>query len=165
LPYGMLGDIRVAAQIRRNKIDAALRSGHAEQVDLICHSAGGLVARYYGMYMGGRTKVDHLVTIGTPHQGPYFSWLIGPPLSGIAHVAKQTRPGSMFLDEINGPGAIPEGITIHNVWSPFDGMVIPTHNSKSVMVPFVTHGAFLWRPDVYEVVAKIIAPNPAPVNE
>ncbi len=157
LPYGMLGDIRIAARFLKDKVDSALRGSHQEKVDLVCHSAGGLVARYYLMYLGGDRQVERIVTMGTPHQGTYFSWMIGPPLSGIAHVARQTRPGSRFLDEINGPGAIPKGVAFHNLWSPIDGIVVPSHNSKLAgskahRMPLTTHWGFLWRRDVYDTV-------------
>ncbi len=157
LPYGMLGDIRIAARFLKDKVDATLRGDRESKVDLVCHSAGGLVARYYLMYLAGDKVVDRVVTMGTPHQGTYFSWLIGPPFTGIAHVARQTRPGSKFLDEINGPGAIPAGVTISNVWSPIDGIVLPSHNSKlpgsrAIKVPATTHWGFLWRSDVYDTV-------------
>ncbi len=158
LPYGMLGDMRIAAQMLKDKIEAALRHDGASKVDLVCHSAGGLVARYYLMYLGGSSKVATLVTMGSPHQGTYFSYILPVPL---IHVAKQTRPGSHFLDEINGPGAIPPGVEVWNLWSPIDGVVIPSHNSKlpgsrAIKVPLTTHWGFLWRKDVYETVRECL---------
>lgn len=35
----------------------------------ICHSMGGLVARYFLEVLGGRELTSKLITIGTPHQG------------------------------------------------------------------------------------------------
>src|SRR3984893_2294747 len=35
----------------------------------ICHSMGGLVARYFLEVLGGRELVSKLITIGTPYQG------------------------------------------------------------------------------------------------
>ncbi len=161
LPYGMLGDMRIAARFLKDKVDAALRADGGGKVDLVCHSAGGLVARYYLMYLDGAKHVQKLITMGTPHQGTYFSWLIGYPLSGMATIARQTRPGSHFLDEINGPGAIPKGVEVHNMWSPIDGIVIPSHNSKlagshALRLPMTTHWGFLWRKDIYETVRDLL---------
>ncbi|MBT2408511.1 MULTISPECIES: hypothetical protein [unclassified Streptomyces] len=39
------------------------------KVTLICHSMGGLVARYYLEVLGGRETARTLVTVGTPHRG------------------------------------------------------------------------------------------------
>ncbi|MFI7466884.1 esterase/lipase family protein [Nonomuraea sp. NPDC049646] len=39
------------------------------KVTYICHSMGGLIARYYLEVLGGRASARRLITIGTPHQG------------------------------------------------------------------------------------------------
>ena len=158
LPYGLLGDMRIAARYVRDKVESALLHDGSDKVDLVCHSAGGLVARYYLMHLGGASKVRHLVTLGTPHQGTYFSYVLPVPLLPIA---KQARPGSHFLDEINGPGAIPRGVQVTNIWSPIDGVVVPSQNSKlpgsiDVKVPWATHWGFLWRRDVYDHVKSLL---------
>lgn len=36
---------------------------------LVCHSMGGLVARYFLEHLGGAGITRHLITIGTPHRG------------------------------------------------------------------------------------------------
>jgi len=159
LPYGMLGDIRIAARFLKDKVDNALRHDQTDKVDLVCHSAGGLVARYYLMYLGGHKVVDTLVTMGTPHQGTYFSYMLPVP---ILQIAKQTRPGSHFLDEINGPGAIPKDVEVWNLWSPIDGVVIPSHNSKlagsrAIKMGRTTHWGFLYQRNVYETVRECLA--------
>ena len=46
------------------------RTGHADaKVVYLCHSMGGLVARYYLEVLGGRETARRLVTIGTPYSG------------------------------------------------------------------------------------------------
>jgi pimeloyl-ACP methyl ester carboxylesterase len=40
-----------------------------ETVDIIAHSFGGLVARYYIQNLGGENRVRQLITMGTPHRG------------------------------------------------------------------------------------------------
>lgn len=169
LPYGMLGDMRIAARFLKDKVEVSLAGKDATRVDLVCHSAGGLVARYYMMYLGGDRRVDRLITMGTPHQGTYFSYLFGPPMFHLAHIGRQVRPGSHFLEEISGPGAIPDGVVVHNLWSPIDGVVIPSHNSRlagshALKLPWTTHWGFLWRRDVYEAVRDRLA-GPAPRDE
>lgn len=157
LPYGMLGDMRIAARFLKDKVDAALRHDATQKVDLVCHSAGGLVARYYLMFLDGHRHVERLVTMGTPHQGTYFSYVFGAPLISMTAISRQAHPGSHFLAEINGPGALPAGVQVHNIWSPIDGVVLPSQNahlpgSHAVKMPWVTHWGFLWRRDAYDVV-------------
>jgi pimeloyl-ACP methyl ester carboxylesterase len=38
---------------------------------LICHSMGGLIARWYAEHLDGASRVRRIVTIGTPHRGSF----------------------------------------------------------------------------------------------
>lgn len=158
LPYYMLGDMRIAARYLRDKVEATLHGDGADRVDLVCHSAGGLVARYYVQHLEGGRKVGHLVTLGTPHLGTYFSYLLALP---FMHITRQTRPGSHFLDELNGPGAVPATIRVTSLWSPVDGVVLPPENAvlpgaRNIRAPWTTHWGFLWRRDVYDTVKGLL---------
>lgn len=50
-------------------VDRALRETGAEQVVLVAHGMGGLVARYYCRCLGGEERVARLVLIGAPSLG------------------------------------------------------------------------------------------------
>ena len=150
LPYYMLGDIRIAARFLADKVEATLAGDNVDKVDLVCHSAGGLVARYYLKYLKGDRHVAHAITLGTPHQGTYTAYVLGLPFG----ILKQTRPGSHLLTEVNGPGAVPPHVRITSFWSPVDGIVLPPENAilagaHNVRVPWLTHWGFLWNPSVY----------------
>jgi triacylglycerol lipase len=54
---------------RAKELVAAVDALPHERVDLICHSLGGLDARYAIAHLGLATRVRSLVTIGTPHRG------------------------------------------------------------------------------------------------
>ncbi len=154
LPYYMLGDIRIAARFLADKVEATMVGDSVDKVDLVCHSAGGLVARYYLKYLKGDRNVSHLVTLGTPHQGTYTSYVLGLPFLGIL---KQTRPGSHFLSEVNGPGAVPGHVRVTSFWTPTDGVVVPPENAiltgaNNIKVPWLTHWGFLWNPRVYSMI-------------
>jgi triacylglycerol lipase len=164
LPYGLLGDMRVAARFLKDKVENALMHDHADKVNLVCHSAGGLVARYFLMYLGGHRLVDNIVTLGTPHQGTYFAYVLPVPL---LQIAKQTRPGSHFLGEVNGDGHLPIGVKFWNIWSPIDGVVFPSHNSKlagskAIKLAWTTHWGFLWQKSVFDHVAACLGPPGQP---
>ncbi len=53
---------------------------------LVCHSMGGLAARAWLRRYGGRARIQHLVTIGTPHHG---TWL--------GHLSRATNGQQMSL--------------------------------------------------------------------
>ena len=154
LPYALLGDIRIAARMLADKVDATLAGDKADKVDIICHSAGGLVARYYITYLKGAQNVRHLVTLGTPHGGTYFSYLLHLPFLSIV---RQTRPGSHLIQEISGHGAIPKGVKVTSLWSPTDMVVLPPESAvlagaTNIKVPWTTHWGFLWSKHIYQMV-------------
>lgn len=153
LPYSLLGDIRVAAQRLADAVDKAAPGG---QVDLVCHSAGGIVARYYLKFLGGAKRVGHVVFLGSPHQGTYFSYVLP-----VLRIAAQVRPGADLLRELGQD--LPKGVRATNFWSPVDGVIIPAENSilrtpgaKNVRVPWMHHWGFLLSPAIHRQVAHAL---------
>ncbi|MFD5030341.1 lipase family alpha/beta hydrolase [Streptomyces sp. NPDC058405] len=79
-PYDWRLSNRLSAADLQEKVERALSlwrerartlyPGHDEpKVVFLCHSMGGLIARYYLEVLGGREIARTLVTIGTPHRG------------------------------------------------------------------------------------------------
>lgn len=52
----------------KSKVDQVLKQTGAEKVDIVAHSMGGLLAKYYIKHFG-ENKVDKFVDIATPHLG------------------------------------------------------------------------------------------------
>ncbi|MFC4376905.1 esterase/lipase family protein [Nocardia halotolerans] len=50
-------------------VEEALRRWPGRRVTFVCHSMGGLIARYYLEVLGGREHCARLITIGTPFSG------------------------------------------------------------------------------------------------
>ena len=48
----------------------------AQQVHVVGHSLGGLVARYHVQRLSGDARVHTLVALGTPHQGTMAAYLL-----------------------------------------------------------------------------------------
>jgi triacylglycerol esterase/lipase EstA (alpha/beta hydrolase family) len=147
-PGFLLGDLRRAAETLREEVEAMARTGHPE-VDLVCHSAGGLVARHYVQSMGGDAHVRHVVMLGTPHRGTYFAYATGLPIG----LAAQARPGSAVLAALD-EAPWPRHVRATNLWSPVDGIVIPGERSvwaqaENVKV-WTHHWAFLVSRRVYD---------------
>ena len=79
-----------AAQLAQY-IAGVRRASGAEMVDLVAHSMGGLIARYYiDRLMSGR-DVAQLLTLGTPHGGSDCSGLASS-LGFLAPAALELRP-------------------------------------------------------------------------
>jgi Lecithin:cholesterol acyltransferase len=72
-PYDWRRDNRVAAHrlavSARGWLDQRRKSFPDAQLVLICHSMGGLLARYYLEVLGGWRDTRKLITFGTPYRG------------------------------------------------------------------------------------------------
>ncbi|CAM5501442.1 putative Lipase EstA [Streptomyces afghaniensis 772] len=112
-------DIRVAAELLGRHIEEVCERTGAQQVDVVGHSLGGLIARYYVQRLGGDARVRTLVTLGTPHSGTRVV-----PLANAHPIVRQMRPGSPVLEELTRPAP---GCRTHFVsfWSDLDHVMDP----------------------------------------
>ncbi|MDX3690895.1 alpha/beta fold hydrolase [Streptomyces europaeiscabiei] len=112
-------DIRAAAELLGNHIEDICERTGQERVDVVGHSLGGLIARYYVQRLGGDQRVRTLVTLGTPHGGTR-----AVPLADAHPIVRQMRPGSKVLEELREPAP---GCRTHFVafWSDLDHVMVP----------------------------------------
>lgn len=88
-PYDWrLSNRHAAKRLESKAMDALKRwrakSGNAEaRLWLVCHSMGGLVARYFCEHLGGREYTRAVITIGTPHRGSVKA--LGGLVNGIRY--------------------------------------------------------------------------------
>ncbi|MEU5956897.1 alpha/beta fold hydrolase [Streptomyces sp. NPDC047525] len=112
-------DIRTAAELLGRHIEEICeRTGH-HQVDIVGHSLGGLIARYYAQRLGGDERVRTLVTLGTPHEGTRVV-----PLADAHPIVRQMRPGSDVIEELRepAPGCRTRFVSF---WSDLDQLMAP----------------------------------------
>ncbi|MGW6394545.1 esterase/lipase family protein [Streptomyces sp. NPDC055103] len=117
-------DLRSAAELLGQRVEEIrVRTGHAE-VDIVGHSLGGLIARYYVQRLGGDTRVRTLVMLGTPHSGTTVA-----PLADAHPLVRQMRPGSAVLRELAGPAP---GCRTRFVsfWSDLDQVMVPVETAR-----------------------------------
>ncbi|MFD3834998.1 lipase family alpha/beta hydrolase [Streptomyces sp. NPDC058642] len=112
-------DIRTAAELLGRHITEICERTGSSQVDVVGHSLGGLIARYYVQCLGGDLRVRTLVTLGTPHSGTRVA-----PLADAHPIVRQMRPGSDVLEELTQPAP---GCRTHFVsfWSDLDHLMDP----------------------------------------
>jgi pimeloyl-ACP methyl ester carboxylesterase len=143
---------RFADQVAE-KIAAIRKATGAEQLIIVGHSMGGLVARAY-MRRYGSAHVRRVVTIGTPHEGSMLAKLF--PGRSLA----QMRPRNAWLAELRN-ATVERESPIVSLWSWHDSMVAPQTSSvleraENIALMGIGHNALLTDPQVMSRVADEI---------
>ncbi|MET8828401.1 alpha/beta fold hydrolase [Streptomyces sp. NPDC004610] len=120
----LTGDIRTAAELLGRHIEALCERTGSGQVDIVGHSLGGLIARYYAQRLGGDLRVRTLVTLGTPHSGTRVA-----PLADAHPIVRQMRPGSEVIEELAfpAPGCRTRFVSF---WSDLDHLMDPLETAR-----------------------------------
>jgi len=103
---------------------AAARFGTARPFDIVAFSMGGLVARYYLQRLGGIDRVHRFIAISAPHEGTWTAFL------RMNSGARQMRPGSAFLTDLNRDIESLGRIRTTTIWTPLDLMIVPARSSS-----------------------------------
>jgi hypothetical protein len=117
-------DIRTAADLLGRHVERICEQTGHDQVDIVGHSLGGLVARYYAQRLGGDRRVRTLVTLGTPHSGTRAAPLLNPH-----PIVRQMRPNSDLIAELAEPAG---GCRTRFVafWSDWDETMAPAEAAQ-----------------------------------
>ncbi|MBI1318293.1 MAG: alpha/beta fold hydrolase [Candidatus Hydrogenedens sp.] len=120
------------------------------EVDLVCHSLGGLVARTYLQELGGARRVDRCITLGTPHLGTYNAyWLAN-------RVGREMRPGSVLLRRLEQSRGATGDVRFLSIIAGSDNLVIPrvfARHEEEVCLPDLGHVAMMFSPRVWRLVS------------
>jgi triacylglycerol esterase/lipase EstA (alpha/beta hydrolase family) len=130
----------LAAKLARHVARVKRLTG-ARRVDLIGHSLGGLVIRYYVQMLSGYESCDRVITIGTPHSGGTLMSYAIKPLRALGYFPEASRgrspdqllPGSPLYEHLNGPTFRVENcdrVDFTNVWSLTDELVVPAWTAR-----------------------------------
>jgi pimeloyl-ACP methyl ester carboxylesterase len=139
--YWSLGRTAAAARQLGWFIDEVRRATGAAQVDVIGHSMGGVVGRYYVSLAGGDGVVANLITLGSPHTGTEMSAI------GIGHPARELVLGSALLTRLAAtPPPARTRVTV--VWSRGDALVpgarqLAFPGAEVILYPDLGHVALL----------------------
>lgn len=135
-------------------LDRVKRWTNSEQIDLVCHSMGGLVALEYLRTEGSRALVHRCVTIASPHGGVVWQG----PIPGAC--GPELRSGGDYLRQIAGHTIANEVLSIY---STHDNIVHPPASSKlaargghDLAIPGGGHLALLFDPQVIDQVSDFL---------
>src|SRR6185295_13172853 len=125
---GLLGQfnarpVEELACVVAERVEQLVRDHGRERIDLVGHSEGGLIGRYYVQKLNGAHRVRHLVTLGTPHRGTpwaYSGYLFGRLLPSL----RQMAPGSSLLRDLGDDG-FPRNVRLTSIYSSHDPLCPP----------------------------------------
>lgn len=118
------GDIPTSAGQLATFVDGVLAATGAAKVDIVGHSQGGMMPRYYIRFLGGAAKVDDLVGLAPSNHGT------DQPLTPITGAAgcvacDQQYVGSDFLRNLNAGHDTEPGVDYTVVETRYDEVVTP----------------------------------------
>ncbi|MEW2476636.1 alpha/beta fold hydrolase [Micromonospora gifhornensis] len=132
LPNLGLGDIAASAGSLRTFVGTVRSSTGAAKIDLVAHSEGGLVSRYYIKNLGGGDTIGRYVSLGTPQYGTYVANMLAflglGSCAGIV-ACQQMTIGSSFLAALNAGDDTPGSVRWTTVRTWQDELVRPVDNA------------------------------------
>ncbi|SDY92351.1 triacylglycerol lipase [Micromonospora pattaloongensis] len=134
--------ITSAGQLRSYVDGVRARTG-ASRVDLVNHSMGGLVTRYYLKNLGGTAAVDQWGSLAGANHGTTAAYACL-----LFTSCQQMAPNSAFLQQLNSGDETPGAVTYRTWYSACDGVIIPYRSTLvsgavNTDVGCVNHLAFL----------------------
>jgi triacylglycerol esterase/lipase EstA (alpha/beta hydrolase family) len=159
-------------------VDDVLATTKASKVDIVGHSEGGIMPRYYLKFLGGAAKVAHFVAWAPPNHGTTINGLtqmrqfwpgFDDQMAGYCGSCPEFMPGSAFLQRLNAGGDT-VGIVDYTVLATrYDWIVTPTETSylkgphtHNILIQDVNpnaypeHVAMAWDPTTFELTLKAL---------
>jgi triacylglycerol esterase/lipase EstA (alpha/beta hydrolase family) len=110
-------------------VDRVLSATGAAKVDLVGHSQGGMMPRYYTKFLNGAAKVDRLIGLAPSNHGTTLDGLqnLAGALAGAVgcDACVEQLAGSAFLTRLNAGGDTVAGVRYTVIESRFDEVVTP----------------------------------------
>ncbi|GAA2438530.1 esterase/lipase family protein [Streptomyces macrosporus] len=129
-----LGPIEESARELSAYVDRVLEATGADEVDIVGHSQGGMMPRYYLKFLGGAGKVNALVGIAPNHHGTDLLGLtrLLEYFPGVEDLLGTHTPalrdqvvGSDFLRRLNAGGDTVPGVEYTVIATRYDQIVTP----------------------------------------
>ncbi|WP_159664006.1 esterase/lipase family protein [Streptomyces mexicanus] len=150
-----LGPIDKSAEQLSAFVDKVLAATGAAKADLVGHSQGGMMPRYYLKFLGGAAKVNALVGIAPDNHGTTLDGLAAllPYFPGASDLLDAATPGladqvvgSAFLTRLNAGGDTVPGVHYTVLATRYDEVVTPWRSQ------------YLSGPDVRNVLLQDLCP-------
>ncbi|HEX5295847.1 MAG TPA: alpha/beta fold hydrolase [Streptosporangiaceae bacterium] len=131
------GDIATSAGQLGTFVSTVLAQTGAAKVDLVGHSQGGMMPRYYLKFDGGAAHVDKLVALAPSNHGTTLdgltalvtalgqAGLVNGAINALCTACVQQEQGSPFLANLNAGGETVAGVSYTVIESRYDEVVTP----------------------------------------
>ena len=142
------GKIEDSAAQLSSFADRVLAATGARKVDIVGHSQGGMMPRYYIKFLGGASKVDTLVGLAPSNRGTTLNGLFtlasyfhgGSSLPGAdCPACQEQEAGSSFITNLNAGGETTPGVNYTVIESDNDEVVTPYTSAFLAPAPNVTN--------------------------
>lgn len=131
--YGV-DDIPTSAGELNAFVDKVRAATGAAEVDLVGHSQGGMMPRYYLKYLGGAAEVNALVGLSSSNHGTTLNGLFvlsnffpgaNQFTGALCPACEQQRAGSAFIADLNSGGETVPGVAYTVIQTRYDQVVTP----------------------------------------
>jgi triacylglycerol lipase len=112
------------AAVVAERVEQLAREHGCERIDLVGHSEGGLIGRYYVQKLDGARRVRQLVTLGTPHRGTRWAHS-GRLVRHVLPSLEQMAPGSPLLRDLSDE-SFPTSVRLTSIYSRRDVFCPPS---------------------------------------
>lgn len=135
--YGV-DDIPTSAAELNAFVDQVLAATGAAEVDLVGHSQGGMMPRYYLKYLGGAAEVHTLVGLSPSNHGTTLDGLFilsnffpgaNQFTGALCPACEQQRAGSAFITDLNSGGETVPGVDYTVIQTRYDTVVTPYNSA------------------------------------
>jgi triacylglycerol esterase/lipase EstA (alpha/beta hydrolase family) len=149
-PIQGIGDIAASAAQLASFVNTVLAATGASKVDLVGHSQGGMMPRYYINSLGGASRVNDFVALAPSNYGTTLdgftelasllgvSGQINGALSSVCQACVEQEQGSAFLASLNKTPTV-AGVNYTVIESVDDEVVTPYTNAFLPAAPNVTN--------------------------
>jgi triacylglycerol esterase/lipase EstA (alpha/beta hydrolase family) len=172
-PIQGTGDVAAGAQTLAAFVDKVLAATGAAKVDLVGHSQGGMMPRYYINFLGGASQVNTFVALAPSNYGTTLDGLttlanllgagslVNSGLGSVCEACVQQEQGSSFLATLNAKPTV-SGVNYTVIESTGDEVVTPYTNAFLPAAPNVTnitlqHQCVLDQTDHVEIASDPVA--------
>ena len=136
IDYNSLQDIATSARQLATFVDQVLAASGATKVDIVGHSQGGMMPRFFLKNLGGAAKTHSLIGFASSNYGTTLQGLAtlvgegGAVFVGLfCPSCRQQIQGSDFLNALNRPTDVVPGVSFTVIETSADEVVTPFQNA------------------------------------